>query len=47
MRPTLDISEVFLWVMAAATILGASLWSAWTAKEAAEEYYRRLKVQLH
>jgi len=38
----LDILEVFLWVMAAGTILGASFWSAWTAKEVAEEYYRRL-----
>ncbi|KAH8950999.1 hypothetical protein BDL97_09G002200 [Sphagnum fallax] len=42
-RPTVDISEVFLWVMAVGTILGASFWSAWTAKEAAQEYYRRLK----
>ncbi|CAM6075798.1 unnamed protein product [Sphagnum tenellum] len=29
--------------MAAGTILGASFWSTWTAKEAVEEYYRRLK----
>jgi hypothetical protein len=45
-RPIVDISEVFLWVMAVGTILGASFWSAWTAKEAAQEHYRRLKVQL-
>ncbi|CAK9208880.1 unnamed protein product [Sphagnum jensenii] len=42
-RPIVDISEVFLWVMAVGTILGASFWSAWTAKEAAQEHYRRLK----
>ncbi|CAM6008843.1 unnamed protein product [Sphagnum balticum] len=42
-RPVVDISEAFLWVMAVGTILGASFWSAWTAKEAAQEYYRRLK----
>jgi signal peptide peptidase-like protein 2B len=41
-----DVAEVFLWLMAVATILGASYWSACSAKEAANEYYRRLKVSL-
>jgi len=40
-----DIAEVFLWLMAVGTILGASFWSAWTAKEAAQEHYRRLKEE--
>jgi len=26
------------------TILSASFWSAWTAKEAAHEHYKRMKV---
>jgi len=43
-RPLVDIAEVFLWLMAVGTILGASFWSAWTAKEAAQEHYRRLKA---
>ncbi|CAM6103447.1 unnamed protein product [Calypogeia fissa] len=42
-RPLVDVAEVFLWLMAVATILGASYWSACSAKEAANEYYRRLK----
>lgn len=44
-RPLVDIAEVFLWLMAVGTILGASFWSAWTAKEAAQEHYRRLKEE--
>lgn len=43
-RPLVDIAEVFLWLMAVGSILGASFWSAWTAKEAAQEHYRRFKV---
>jgi signal peptide peptidase-like protein 2B len=43
-RTVVDIGEVFLWLMAVGTILSASFWSAWTAKEAAQEYYRRMKV---
>ncbi|KAG0578395.1 hypothetical protein KC19_4G019400 [Ceratodon purpureus] len=42
-RTLVDIAEVFLWLMAVGTILSASFWSAWTAKEAAQEHYRRLK----
>ncbi|KAG0565714.1 hypothetical protein KC19_7G009500 [Ceratodon purpureus] len=42
-RPLVDISEVFLWLMAVGTVLGASFWSAWTAKEAAQEHYRTIK----
>jgi len=30
--------------MAVGTVLGASFWSAWTAKEAAQEHYRSIKV---
>jgi hypothetical protein len=44
-RPLVDISEVFLWLMAVGTVLGASFWSAWTAKEAAQEHYRCIKVR--
>ncbi|XP_073388593.1 signal peptide peptidase-like 2 isoform X2 [Physcomitrium patens] len=42
-RTMVDIAEVFLWLMALGTILSASFWSAWTAKESAQEHYRRLK----
>ncbi|KAJ7287871.1 hypothetical protein O6H91_Y317900 [Diphasiastrum complanatum] len=42
-RPMVDVAEVFLWLMAVGTILCASLWSAWSAKEAAMESYRKLK----
>ncbi|KAL5572872.1 hypothetical protein UlMin_022469 [Ulmus minor] len=37
LRPLVDIAEVFLWLMAVGTILCASYWSAWTAREAAFE----------
>jgi signal peptide peptidase-like protein 2B len=43
-RPLVDISETFLWLMAVGTVLGASFWSAWTAREVAQEHYRSLKV---
>lgn len=36
-RPLVDIAEVFLWLMAVGTILCASFWSAWSAREAAIE----------
>ncbi|MBA0831724.1 hypothetical protein Goarm_016169, partial [Gossypium armourianum] len=36
-RPAVDIAEVFLWLMAVGTILCASYWSAWTAREVAIE----------
>lgn len=45
-RPVVDISEIFLWLMAVGTVLGASFWSAWTAKEAAQEHYRSIKVRV-
>ncbi|PON62888.1 Peptidase A22B, signal peptide peptidase [Parasponia andersonii] len=43
LRPVVDIAEVFLWLMAVATILCASYWSAWSAREAAIEYDKLLK----
>ncbi|XP_009592078.1 signal peptide peptidase-like 4 isoform X1 [Nicotiana tomentosiformis] len=42
-RPTVDVAEVFLWLMAVATILCASYWSAWSAREAAIEQDKFLK----
>ncbi|KAK4389525.1 Signal peptide peptidase-like 2 [Sesamum angolense] len=42
-RPLVDIAEVFLWLMAVGTILCASYWSAWTAREAAIEQDKLLK----
>ncbi|KAI5655467.1 hypothetical protein M9H77_32654 [Catharanthus roseus] len=42
-RPVVDIAEVFLWLMAVGTILCASYWSAWSAREAAIEQDRFLK----
>lgn len=46
LRPLVDIAEVFLWLMAVGTILCASYWSAWSAKEAAIEQDKLLKVIL-
>jgi len=42
-RPLVDIAEVFLWLMAVGTILCASFWSAWSAREACNEYCKSLK----
>lgn len=42
-RPAVDIAEVFLWLMAVGTILCASYWSAWSAREAANEHDKELK----
>ncbi|KAF8365117.1 hypothetical protein HHK36_032860 [Tetracentron sinense] len=42
-RPLVDIAEVFLWLMAVGTILCASYWSAWSAREAAVEQDKLLK----
>ncbi|XP_044493217.1 signal peptide peptidase-like 4 isoform X2 [Mangifera indica] len=42
-RPMVDVAEVFLWLMAVGTILCASYWSAWTAREAAIEQDKLLK----
>ncbi|KAK9143783.1 hypothetical protein Syun_013183 [Stephania yunnanensis] len=42
-RPLVDIAEVFLWLMAVGTILCASYWSAWSAREAAIEQEKLLK----
>nr|GMC98096.1 signal peptide peptidase-like 2 isoform X2 [Ipomoea batatas] len=45
-RPVVDIAEVFLWLMAVGTVLCASYWSAWSAREAAIEHDKLLKVIL-
>ncbi|CAI9101871.1 OLC1v1000014C1 [Oldenlandia corymbosa var. corymbosa] len=42
-RTVVDVAEVFLWLMAVGTILCASYWSAWTAREAAIELDKLLK----
>ncbi|VAI63461.1 unnamed protein product [Triticum turgidum subsp. durum] len=42
-RPLVDTAEVFLWLMAVGTILGASYWSAWSAREALIEQEKLLK----
>ncbi|CAK9170634.1 unnamed protein product [Ilex paraguariensis] len=42
-RPVVDIAEVFLWLMAVGTIVCASYWSAWSAREAAIEQDKLLK----
>ncbi|KAF5734815.1 Signal peptide peptidase-like 2B [Tripterygium wilfordii] len=42
-RPLVDIAEVFLWMMAVGTILCASFWSAWSAREAVIEQEKLLK----
>ncbi|XP_058760348.1 uncharacterized protein LOC131633672 [Vicia villosa] len=44
LRPLVDVAEVFLWLMAVGTILCASYWSAWTAREAVIEQDKLLKV---
>lgn len=43
-RPLVDVAEVFLWLMAVGTILCASYWSAHSAREAAIEQDKLLKV---
>ncbi|XP_065859595.1 signal peptide peptidase-like 4 [Euphorbia lathyris] len=42
-RPLVDVAEVFLWLMAVGTILGASYWSAWSAREIEIEQDKLLK----
>ncbi|KAL3517170.1 hypothetical protein ACH5RR_024072 [Cinchona calisaya] len=42
-RPLVDVAEVFLWLIAVGTILCASYWSAWTARQAAIELDKFLK----
>nr|XP_043621532.1 signal peptide peptidase-like 4 [Erigeron canadensis] len=42
-RPVVDVAEVFLWLMAVGTILCASYWSAWSARESAIEQDKLLK----
>ncbi|KAK1373889.1 signal peptide peptidase-like 4 [Heracleum sosnowskyi] len=42
-RPSVDVAEVFLWIMAVGTILCASYWSAWSDKEALIEQEKLLK----
>jgi heme/copper-type cytochrome/quinol oxidase subunit 2 len=46
-RPAVDVAEVFLWLMAVLTILCASYWSAWRAREAAVEQDKLLKVSFY
>nr|KYP77085.1 Signal peptide peptidase-like 2B [Cajanus cajan] len=43
LRPLVDVAEVFLWLMAVGTIISASYWSAWSAREAAIEQEKLLK----
>jgi hypothetical protein len=43
-RPVVDTAEVFLWLMAVGTVLCASYWSAWSAREALCEQEKLLKV---
>lgn len=43
LRPVVDVAEVFLWLMAVGTVLLASYWSAWTAREVAIEQDKLLK----
>ncbi|KAK7389940.1 hypothetical protein VNO78_25237 [Psophocarpus tetragonolobus] len=43
LRPLVDVAEVFLWLMAVGTIICASYWSAWSAREAAIEQEKLLK----
>lgn len=45
-RPEVDVAEVFLWLMAVGTILCASYWSAWSAREAAIEHDKLIKVTM-
>lgn len=42
-RPVVDIAEVFLWLMAVGSVLCASYWSAWSAREALNEHEKLLK----
>ncbi|XP_071697732.1 signal peptide peptidase-like 4 [Rutidosis leptorrhynchoides] len=42
-RPPVDVAEVLLWLMAVGTILCASYWSAWTARESAIDQDKLLK----
>jgi signal peptide peptidase-like protein 2B len=42
-RPVVDTAEVFLWLMAVGTVLCASYWSAWSAREAISEQEKLLK----
>lgn len=43
-RAKVDVAEIFLWLMAVGTILCASYWSAWSAREATIEQEKLLKV---
>ncbi|KAF0910128.1 hypothetical protein E2562_001351 [Oryza meyeriana var. granulata] len=42
-RPVVDTAEVFLWLMAVGTVLCASYWSAWSARESLSEQEKLLK----
>ncbi|KAL5697770.1 Signal peptide peptidase-like 2 [Ranunculus cassubicifolius] len=42
-RPLIDVAELLLWFLAVGTIIGASYWSAWSAREASIELDKILK----
>ncbi|KAG0459134.1 hypothetical protein HPP92_022262 [Vanilla planifolia] len=42
-RPLVDTAEIFLWLMAVGTILCASIWSAWSEREALIEHEKLMK----
>ncbi|KAM7254800.1 hypothetical protein ACFE04_020041 [Oxalis oulophora] len=42
-HPTMEVSEVFLWLMAVTTVACGSFWSGWTARWAAIERNKLLK----
>ncbi|KAL2894109.1 Signal peptide peptidase-like 2 [Bienertia sinuspersici] len=46
-RPVVNVAEVFLWLMAVGTILCASYWSTWSAREAIAEHEKLLKVNIN
>lgn len=41
-RPVVDISEIFLWLMAVGTIVCASLWTEFIVCEQTDERYNQL-----
>lgn len=41
-RPVVDISEIFLWLMAVGTIVCASLWTEFVTCEQTDERYNQL-----
>ena len=45
-RPVVDVSVVFLWMMAIGTIFCASRWSEFTASEQTDERYNELSPKV-